>query len=141
MSKPATVPEVKRYLRKADVAARYGLSERHIDRLTATGQLPKPIYISKFPMWSEARSRAPEGCAMIRRPVKLHYAAALQRMFKGAQLIRTNSNKRVEFEVSPGGPVSNATAQFILGHALCHPSDGGLLADTPQSWTFHRPTQ
>jgi len=66
MSKPATVPEAKRYLRKADVAARYGLSERHIDRLAATGQLPKPIYISKFPMWSEAELAAAE-CAAVRR--------------------------------------------------------------------------
>jgi predicted DNA-binding transcriptional regulator AlpA len=67
MSKPATVPEVKRYLRKADVAARYGLSERHIDRLAATGQLPKPIYISKFPMWSEAELAAAERAAVRRR--------------------------------------------------------------------------
>ena len=64
MSKPATVPEAKRYLRKADVAARYGISERHVERLAAAGQLPKPIYISKFPMWSEAELAAQHGVAI-----------------------------------------------------------------------------
>jgi hypothetical protein len=57
---------------------------------------------------------------MIRRPVKLRYAAALQRMFKGAQLIRTNSNKRVEFEVSPGGnPVALTIATRVSAGWWC----------------------
>jgi hypothetical protein len=77
---------------------------------------------------------------MTYRPARLHHAAALQRMFKGAQLIRTNSNKRVEFEVSPGGLVSEAVARQIIDHACCHFCDGGLLAGTPQTWEFHRPS-
>jgi hypothetical protein len=72
---------------------------------------------------------------MIRRPAKLHYAAALQRMLRGSQLIRTNG-KRAEYEVSPGGPVSDATAERIISHNLCCPADAGLLADRPQSWKF-----
>jgi hypothetical protein len=73
------------------------------------------------------------------RPARLHYAAAVQRMFKGAQLIRTNSGKRGEFEVNPGGPVSDRVAQLILDHAFCHPADAGLLADTLQTCRFHEP--
>jgi hypothetical protein len=72
---------------------------------------------------------------MIRRPARLHYAAALHRMFRGSQLIRTNG-KRAEYEVSPGGPVSDATAGMIIGHSLCRPADPGLLASQPQSWKF-----
>jgi hypothetical protein len=72
---------------------------------------------------------------MIRHPVKLPYAAALHRMFKGSQLIRTNG-KRAEYEVSPGGPVSDATAAMIIEHTLCRPADPGLLASQPQSWKF-----
>jgi hypothetical protein len=77
---------------------------------------------------------------MIRRPAKLPYAAALHRMFKGSQLIRTNG-KRAEYEVSPGGPVSDATAEMIIAHSLCQPVDAGLLADQPQTWCFHQPPQ
>jgi hypothetical protein len=75
---------------------------------------------------------------VIRRAVSLHYAAALHRMFRGSQLIRTNG-KRAEYEVSPGGPVSDATAEMIIEHSLCHPVDAGLLADQPQSWKFDTP--
>jgi len=75
---------------------------------------------------------------MIRRPVKLHYAAAVHRMFKGSQLIRSNG-KHAEYEVSPGGPVSDATAEMIIAHNLCRPVDAGLLADQPQSWKFDTP--
>jgi hypothetical protein len=77
---------------------------------------------------------------MIRRPAKLHYAAALHRMFTGSQLIRTNG-KRAEYELSPGGPVSGATAEMIIEHSLCHPVDAGLLDNQPQTWRFHQPPQ
>jgi hypothetical protein len=77
---------------------------------------------------------------MIRRPAKLRYPTALQRMFKGSQLIHTNG-KRAEYEVSPGGPVSDATAEKIISHSLCRPVDAGLLADQPQSWEFYQPPQ
>jgi predicted DNA-binding transcriptional regulator AlpA len=67
MSKPTAVSEAKRYLRKADVAARYGCTTRHVDRLADDGRIPKPIYIAKFPMWSEAELAAFERAAVRRR--------------------------------------------------------------------------
>jgi hypothetical protein len=72
--------------------------------------------------------------------IYLDYQTALRAMFRGSALVRTNG-KRTEYAVSPGGPVSNATAELILAHALCHSADAGLLVDTPQSWRFHRPSQ
>jgi hypothetical protein len=75
---------------------------------------------------------------MIRRPAKLPYAAALRQMFRGSRLFRING-KRVEYEVVPGGPVTDATAAMIRGHSLCRPADPGLLANQPQSWGFHIP--
>lgn len=72
---------------------------------------------------------------MISRPGRLPYPAALQRMFRGSQLLRTNG-KRGEYEISPGGPISDDTARRILEHTLCRPVDPGLLTDQPQSWQF-----
>jgi hypothetical protein len=68
-------------------------------------------------------------------PVRLEYSRALRRMFQGSRLVRTNG-KRVEYAVSPGGPISDVTAQKILEHNLCRPADAGLLTDRPQSWEF-----
>jgi hypothetical protein len=53
----------------------------------------------------------------------------------GSKLVRTNG-KRVEYAVSPGGSVSDATAQRIIEHSLCRAVDFGLLPDQPQSWRF-----
>ena len=69
-------------------------------------------------------------------PARLDYRHALRRMFQGSKLVRTNG-KRVEYAVSPGGPISDVTAQRILQHSLCHPADAGLLNDRPQSWEFN----
>lgn len=68
-------------------------------------------------------------------PLRLDYPAALRRMFKGAKLVRTNG-KRVEYAVTPGGPISDITAKRIIDHSLCRPADSGLLPDKPQSWEF-----
>jgi hypothetical protein len=76
---------------------------------------------------------------VISRPTNLPYAAALRQMFKGSHLFRING-KRVEYEVVPGGPVSNAAAVAIIKHTLCRPADlGPLLASEPQSWKFDTP--
>jgi predicted DNA-binding transcriptional regulator AlpA len=69
MSKPTAVPEAKRYLRKADVAVRYGCTTHHVDRLAEDGRIPKPIYIANFPMWSESELAAYERAAARRRAV------------------------------------------------------------------------
>jgi hypothetical protein len=69
-------------------------------------------------------------------PLRLNYSAALRRMFKGSKLVRTNG-KRTEFAISPGGPISDATAQRLIEHGLCRADDPGLLPDKPQSWAFN----
>jgi hypothetical protein len=68
-------------------------------------------------------------------PLRLDYPAALRRMFRGSKLIRTNG-RRVEYAVTPGGPISDATAARIIDHSLCRADDQGLLPEKPQSWLF-----
>jgi predicted DNA-binding transcriptional regulator AlpA len=46
----------KRYLRKRQVAERYGgVSERTVDRMADDGRIPLPIYLkgSRFPLWDD----------------------------------------------------------------------------------------
>ena len=68
-------------------------------------------------------------------PLQIDYAAALRRMFKGSKLVQTHG-KRPEFAISPGGPISDATAERLLQHSLCKADDAGLLPDAAQSWKF-----
>jgi predicted DNA-binding transcriptional regulator AlpA len=45
----------RRFLRKRQVAARYGITERSVDRRTRDGTLPKPIYVGpRCPRWDES---------------------------------------------------------------------------------------
>lgn len=68
---------------------------------------------------------------------QLNYAAALRLMFRpGHKLARTNCGSRIDYCIIPGGPVSEATAQHIIKHNRCRADDCGLLAETPQSWSF-----
>jgi predicted DNA-binding transcriptional regulator AlpA len=43
----------KKYLRKKAVAERYGCTDRQVDRMAAEGRIPKPFYLTRFPLWSE----------------------------------------------------------------------------------------
>jgi len=45
----------KRYLRKGQVAERYGITTRSVDRMAEDGRLPAPVHLGKFPLWDEAR--------------------------------------------------------------------------------------
>jgi predicted DNA-binding transcriptional regulator AlpA len=44
----------KQFLRKAQVAKRYQVHERSVDRMARDGRIPKPIHRGKFPLWDEA---------------------------------------------------------------------------------------
>lgn len=44
----------KRFLRRRAVAQRYGITPRSVDRWSADGRLPVPIYRGKIPLWDEA---------------------------------------------------------------------------------------
>jgi predicted DNA-binding transcriptional regulator AlpA len=56
----------KKYLRKKDVAARYGgVTPRWVELAVADGRLPKPIYFgTRFPAWDEAALDAADRRAM-----------------------------------------------------------------------------
>jgi hypothetical protein len=41
----------KQFFRKTQVATRYGVDERTIDRMKLDGRIPKPVYRGKFPLW------------------------------------------------------------------------------------------
>jgi hypothetical protein len=56
MNKHSPSNKQKRYLRKRQVAARYGdVHERSVDRWRHNGRIPQPIYLpgSRIPLWSE----------------------------------------------------------------------------------------
>ena len=44
----------KQFLRRAQVAARYGINPRTVDRWKQDGRIPQPIHKGKFPLWDEA---------------------------------------------------------------------------------------
>jgi hypothetical protein len=42
-----------KFLRRAQVAERYGVNVRTLERMCADGRLPKPHYRGRMPLWSE----------------------------------------------------------------------------------------
>ena len=44
-----------KYFRKADVAARYAVDDRTVDRMKLDGRIPPPKYLpgSRIPIWEE----------------------------------------------------------------------------------------
>jgi predicted DNA-binding transcriptional regulator AlpA len=59
----------KRFLKKRQVAERYGISERETDRRVRDGRLPAPYYHSRFPRWDEDELDACDRVASRERPV------------------------------------------------------------------------
>jgi predicted DNA-binding transcriptional regulator AlpA len=47
-----------KYLRKAQVAERYSVNERSVDRWKLDGRLPPPHLRGRIPLWSEAELEA-----------------------------------------------------------------------------------
>jgi hypothetical protein len=43
----------QQYLRKSQVARRYSVDERTVDRWKLDGRLPAPTYRGRMPLWSE----------------------------------------------------------------------------------------
>lgn len=56
----------KRFLRKRQVAKRYSVHERSIDRWTKDGRLPAPQYRGTIPLWDEAPLDKADRAAMAR---------------------------------------------------------------------------
>jgi predicted DNA-binding transcriptional regulator AlpA len=57
----------KKYLRKAMVAERYSVNLRTIDRMSADGRLPPPVYLpnSRLPLWLETELDAADRRATV----------------------------------------------------------------------------
>jgi hypothetical protein len=68
----------KRYLRKAQMAERYGCTPRSIDRMCADGRIIKPIYLpgSHIPLWNEAEQDAADKRATVERVPPIKQASA-----------------------------------------------------------------
>jgi predicted DNA-binding transcriptional regulator AlpA len=60
----------KRYLRRKDVAHRYGeISIRTVERMVADGRLPAPEYRGRTPFWDEsALDESDRAAALLPRP-------------------------------------------------------------------------
>jgi predicted DNA-binding transcriptional regulator AlpA len=44
----------KRFLRRKEVAERYGIDVRSVERMAKDGRIPKPdCYAGRFPLWNE----------------------------------------------------------------------------------------
>jgi predicted DNA-binding transcriptional regulator AlpA len=48
------VTMAKKFLRKRAVGERYSITDRSVERMSADGRLPKPVYRGRIPMWEEA---------------------------------------------------------------------------------------
>jgi hypothetical protein len=56
----------KKYLRKAAVSVRYGVTNRSIERMTTDGRLPPPDrFLGKCPLWDEAKLDAADKAATV----------------------------------------------------------------------------
>ena len=55
----------KQFLRKSQVAQRYQVHERSVDRMAKDGRIPKPIHRGKFPLWDESELEEFERRAVI----------------------------------------------------------------------------
>jgi len=60
----------KQFLRKSQLARRYSVHERTIDRMADDGRIPKPIYRGKFPLWDESKLETYERRAVIEPNLK-----------------------------------------------------------------------
>jgi predicted DNA-binding transcriptional regulator AlpA len=56
---------MRKFFRKAQVAERYGVDERTIDRWKLDGRLPKPHYRGRLPLWRESELEKLERMAVV----------------------------------------------------------------------------
>jgi hypothetical protein len=56
---------MKRYLRKNELAARYGTTPRNIDYMVKDGRIPAPFYLSRFPLWDPDQVDAADRAALV----------------------------------------------------------------------------
>ena len=54
-----------RFLRKKAVGARYGITDRTVERMVDDGRLPRPTYRGRIPLWNEAELDASDRAAAL----------------------------------------------------------------------------
>jgi len=60
---------MKQFLRKRSVCERYQVNVRTLERMTADGRLPKPIYRGRTPFWdTDALDQSDRAAAVLPRP-------------------------------------------------------------------------
>jgi predicted DNA-binding transcriptional regulator AlpA len=65
------IDQSNKFLRKSDVAARYGVTARTVDRMADDGRLPTPIYHgSRVPRWAQHELDEADARATRERPAK-----------------------------------------------------------------------
>jgi hypothetical protein len=57
----------KQFFRKAQVALRYGVDERTVDRMKLDGRLPPPTYRGRIPLWDGTALDASDRAATVTR--------------------------------------------------------------------------
>lgn len=66
----------KTFLRKAQVAERYNITPRSVERWSTDGRLPKPQYRGVIPLWDQDQLDALDAAAASRTSGKQSGAAA-----------------------------------------------------------------
>jgi hypothetical protein len=67
---------MKRYLRKNELAERYGVTPRNIDYMVKDGRIPAPFYRGRFPLWDPDQVDAADRAALVAsRPPRRKRAA------------------------------------------------------------------
>ena len=56
---------MKRYLRKNELAERYGVTPRNIDYMVKDGRIPAPFYRGRFPLWDPDQVDAADRAALV----------------------------------------------------------------------------
>jgi predicted DNA-binding transcriptional regulator AlpA len=80
LNKHQPTAKSRRFLRKRQVAARYGVDERTVDRMAKDGRLPAYIYLpgSKLPLQDEDELDARDDAAAAARATGKPVVAALE---------------------------------------------------------------
>ena len=53
----------KQFLRREQVAGRYGIAARTVDRMAGDGRLPPPMHLGRVPLWDQDQLDARDAAA------------------------------------------------------------------------------
>lgn len=73
---------------------------------------------------------------MARNTRHIDFATARALLLRGHVLQESKTERGSDFVIPGGGPVTAVVARRLLSDPHCRAVDGGLFAETPQSWTL-----